>query len=107
MLLLASDSPAEAIATSKRILRKEGGNARHGLQTTDDFRFLRLAWEVDPSTIGKGQKWFYFAKGGEYQPYWDDLHLTLNWENDGEGTEGICFSESQRDSWGIRLVSMD
>ncbi len=61
----------------------EGGSARHGLQTTDDFRFLRLAWEVSPSLTGRGNRWVFFAKGGEYQPYWDDLHLVINWADNG------------------------
>ena len=65
-------------------LKGSGGNARHGLQTTDDARFLRLVWEVRPCDVGEGHTWVLFAKGGEYQPYWDDLHLTIKWEDDGK-----------------------
>lgn len=79
-----------------RNLRSEGGNARHGLQTTDDFRFLRLAWEVAPTLIGRGRKWVHFAKGGEYQPFWDDIHLTLNWEDDGAELKNFVSAKSEK-----------
>lgn len=28
-------------------------------------------------------KWIPFAKGGEYSPYYSDIHLVVNWENKG------------------------
>lgn len=78
----------------------EGRTVRQGLATADDFRFLRLWWEVSPDKIvsgtGKetrenfirqtfeGKKWVPFAKGGAYSPYYADLHLVVNWERDGE-----------------------
>ncbi|WP_295432661.1 BREX-1 system adenine-specific DNA-methyltransferase PglX [uncultured Thiodictyon sp.] len=60
------------------------GDVKQGTVTADDFRFLRLIWEMDMTRIGLGDKWPRFAKGGEYRPFWDDVHLTLNWETDGE-----------------------
>src|SRR5207249_3539341 len=48
---------------------------RVGLQTSDDFRFLRLRCEISPDSIGEGRPWLPFAKGGEYSPYHDDIHL--------------------------------
>lgn len=64
-------------------LQRAIGEAVVGTQATPDFRFLRLAWEVSAPCRGLDQKWPYFAKGGEYRPFWDDIHLVLNWENDG------------------------
>ncbi|HVC94155.1 MAG TPA: BREX-1 system adenine-specific DNA-methyltransferase PglX [Pirellulales bacterium] len=58
-------------------------DVKQGTVTADDFRFLRLAWEVDSETIGLEQRWPYFAKGGEYSPFYDDVHLVLNWDRDG------------------------
>jgi hypothetical protein len=70
------------------------GNAayvRQGLATGDDFRFVRAIWEVDPRRIAlsrtetlAGKKWVPFAKGGEYSPFWSEVHLVVDWENDGE-----------------------
>jgi SAM-dependent methyltransferase len=72
-------------------LEGNGGEVRVGLQTGDDFRFVRLFWEVDPRRIAetreetsRGKRWVPFAKGGEYSPYWSDIHLLLDWERDGE-----------------------
>lgn len=36
----------------------------------------RRTWE--------GKRWVPFAKGGEYSPYYADIHLVVNWENEGE-----------------------
>ena len=31
----------------------------------------------------EGKRWAPFAKGGEYSPYYADIHLVVNWENEG------------------------
>ena len=75
-------------------------NVRVGLQTSDDFQFIRTWWEVTPSRLVSGtpetppeefraqtfagKRWVPFAKGGEYSPYYADVHLVVNWERDGE-----------------------
>lgn len=65
--------------------------ARVGLQTSDDFRFVRAWWEVAPRRVVRsreetleGKRWAPFAKGGEYSPYYADVHLVVNWEGEGE-----------------------
>jgi len=57
--------------------------ARQGLIPADDFRFVRTAWEIPFTNVGHGKRWFYYAKGGEYLLYYDDLPLVVNWEEDG------------------------
>lgn len=71
-------------------LEGNGAEVRVGLQTSDDFRFVRAFWEVDPAKIGRsreetfrGKRWVPFAKGGEYSPYYADIHLVVDWEEDG------------------------
>lgn len=55
--------------------------ARHtalvGLQSSDDFRFLRTWWEVEPRRIGT--RWFVFAKGGAFSPFYADLVLLIGY----------------------------
>ena len=68
--------------------------AKVGLQTDDDFRFLRLAWECPADQVGS--TWRYFAKGGEYSPYYDDIHLTVNW---ADGAREMRAFIEQRYSW--------
>lgn len=53
-----------------------------GLQTSDDSRFVRLMWEIDK--ISLKEQWYPFAKGGEYSPYYADIHLCVNWTNSGK-----------------------
>jgi hypothetical protein len=59
----------------------ESRTVKQGLATADDFRFVRAGWEVAPEKIGK--RWFLFAKGGEYSPYYADVFLCVNWKSDG------------------------
>lgn len=60
-----------------------------GLSTTDNFRFLRLRWEIEPKSIchylsGKYiSGWVPLAKGGEYSPYTGDIHLLVDWRENG------------------------
>jgi len=64
-------------------LEGHAAEVRQGLATADDGRFLRLWWEVPAADLGRGHCWVPFAKGGEYSPYWDDLHLVVDWGSDG------------------------
>lgn len=64
-------------------IKAQGSAARVGLQTGDNERFARAVWEVGATNIGQGKDWFYFAKGGEYEPFYDDIHLVVLWKDDG------------------------
>lgn len=86
-------------------------SVRVGLQTSDDFRFVRLWWEVTQALSpreraarsagegppggphlpltrhllpegeeGENRKWFPFAKGGAYSPFYADVHLNVRGE---------------------------
>ncbi|MBB3862675.1 hypothetical protein GGQ88_003977 [Novosphingobium hassiacum] len=59
------------------------GTAREGMKTFDNERFIRLPWEVVGSAIGKGKKWHWLVKGGEFSFFYSEVHLLLNWANDG------------------------
>ena len=78
-----------------------GADARQGLATGDDFRFVRAIWEVDPRHIGTSledtatKRWSPFAKGGEYSPYWADINLVIDWENEGKRVRGYAGSRPQ------------
>ena len=66
----------------------EESEVRSGLSTGDDFRFVRTRWEVDPHNIRsserEGGRWAPFAKGGDYQPYWGNIHLVVDWKDNGD-----------------------
>ena len=50
-----------------------------GPDTGDDFRFLRLNWEVntDPGF------WVNHPKGGAFSRFYSDVHLVINWREKG------------------------
>ncbi|HQO64937.1 MAG TPA: hypothetical protein PK528_15115, partial [Syntrophorhabdus sp.] len=63
-----------------------------GLQTDDDNRFLRLTWEISPENIGSKGGWCFLAKGGEYSKFWDDIHLMIDWSDDGAAVKQFVAS---------------
>ena len=90
-------------------LEGNGAEARQGLASGDDFRFLRLFWEVDPRRIAqsreethRSKRWVPFAKGGEYSPYWSDIHLLLDWGRDGEAIRSYPGSRPQNTQYFFR-----
>lgn len=69
-------------------------DARVGLQTSDNNRFLRLWQETSYSQIGFGmhnreeaseskRKWFPYNKGGDFRKWYGNQEYLVNWENDG------------------------
>jgi hypothetical protein len=59
-------------------------DAKQGLATGDDARFTRQFWEVPNSALGRGLKWVPFANRGGTEPFYADISLVVNWENDGK-----------------------
>jgi hypothetical protein len=68
------------------------GRVTMGLTTKDDFRFVRLRWEISPRSIGRQKRWVPFSKGGEYSWFTADLHLVVN-QHDG-GSELAAIAET-------------
>jgi hypothetical protein len=56
----------------------QGREVRLGDHPSDDFRYLRLFWET-PMNI-PGRDWRPYQKGGDYSPYYYDLHLVVDWD---------------------------
>lgn len=85
------DEPVRQLFETHQPLEGYGAYVRQGLATGDDFRFVRLYWEVAYERIGRsasetkaGRPWVPFAKGGEYSPYWSDIHLLVSFANEGQ-----------------------
>ena len=74
------------------------GEVRVGLQTGDDFRFLRTGWEVNASEKGKSKAWLPLAKGGEFRKFYDDIHLLVNWANSGVEIIHFCDANGKQRS---------
>lgn len=67
----------------------EGRTAQHGCSTKDDTRFVRLSWEI---TNAAG-KWFPYAKGGSYSPFYQDIVYLINWANDAKELEASLLKK--------------
>ena len=76
-----------------------GGNA-----TSDDFRFIRLFWEIPQSQLYPNghSLWRYLSKGGEYSIAYADIHLVLNWKDDGDYLGTYMYESRPRNGylWG-------
>jgi hypothetical protein len=57
---------------------------RQGLATTDNARFVRYWWEVEPPNfLGERNKWKPYAKGGRFRRWYESARHRVNWEDDG------------------------
>ena len=65
----------------RRLVPLEGGiaEAKMGLSTGDDVRFVRLWWETKESSTS----WVPYGKGGEYSPFFFEPHLLVDWTDQG------------------------
>ena len=87
-----SDKVREIFEKNKKL--GEVGEAKQGLATADNNRFLRLWNEVSFTKIGYNmsnsqealeskKKWFPCNKGGEFRKWYGNQEYLVNWENDG------------------------
>lgn len=53
---------------------------RVGDHPGDGFKFLRLFWEVQLDS--KKHEWVSYQKGGVYSPYYQDIHLMVDWDSE-------------------------
>lgn len=83
----------EIRAVFKRLEKFESAErtVKQGLATADDFRFVHLGWEVSPEQ--RGTRWFGFAKGGSYSPFYSDLALVLEWRDGGSILKAKVITE--------------
>lgn len=85
-----------------QLFRESVGPVRQGLASGDDFRFLRLGWEVPSDNIGRLRRWQRFSKGGEYSPFYDDIHLVVDWVANGAQLASYSGSRFQNTSYYFR-----
>lgn len=88
-------------------------DAKSGMTTTDNTRFLRLWEEVNCQKIGFGYgniadtqdmkyKWFPFCKGGDFRRWAGNESFVVNWFNNGEEIRIAAGGAT-----GGRLVNID
>jgi hypothetical protein len=82
----------------------EKRTAKQGLATADDFRFIRATWEV-PRTLAR--EWVPFCKGGEFSPYYADIHLVVKWHSEGGEMKAWAETLTGTNHWSRRVASVD
>lgn len=89
------------------------GEAKSGMSTTNNTKFLRYWFEVDTNNIGIGYKnilettdcmykWYFFAKGGDYRKWYGNYEYIVNWYNNGKDIRKAVIGAT-----GGRLVNID
>ena len=74
-----------------------GRTVKGGMKTQGDFRFLRLAWELPPTTKSP---WVPLCKGGSFSKFYFDLYLCAKWGDVGEEPRAYYEHISCDASWG-------
>jgi hypothetical protein len=96
-------TPADWLASYSRFesLEAHGFVVRQGMESSDNFRFVRLWWE----TPAKAGKWYPYSKGGWFGPYWRDMDVVVNWGANGEEVKE--FSASIYGTWTKQITNSD
>lgn len=88
----ASDHLIQSFVVGKRL--DSIATPRQGLATSDNNRFLRKWWEVEPENTDRscsdrdsakksGRRWFPIIRGGSYRKWWGEYDEVVNWYDDG------------------------
>jgi len=88
----------------------EGREVAIGASTKDDFRFLRLLWELLPehkAQIGGDRlvssgTWIPIAKGGAHARFFSGLYLAINWRSNGEELKALISEYRGCRGWGYQ-----
>ncbi len=64
----------------KQGLIKNNFKVAEGLTTANNDKFLRFFWEIEKNTINDFP---FYAKGGQYNKYYGNVWLCINWKNNG------------------------
>jgi SAM-dependent methyltransferase len=78
----------------------------HGAATLDNERFLRLAWEVQPVTVGREARWVPITKGGEYSPFVSNFDLLILWEDDGAELKAYASNLRSGRGWSAHWTAV-
>ena len=75
-------SSIASLWTEGRTMQPALATVRTGSKTFDNFRYLRLWWELSADALNRG--WRRYEKGGKYRPYLSPTPLLVNWKRDGQ-----------------------
>jgi hypothetical protein len=101
-------SPRKLQSLGSRFLPYEPtfGRVLSGVQTGDDFRFVRASWEVYQAR-GSDQKWHPFLKGGSASPFYADVSMVVDWSGDGSEMKEAIVLASKGGHWSRNIRNPD
>lgn len=59
------------------LIETEGQN-----KTANNEKYVRLAWEVSNSKVGKNLRWLPYAKGGDYRKWFGNMQHVVDWSKE-------------------------
>ncbi|MFC6380854.1 BREX-1 system adenine-specific DNA-methyltransferase PglX [Psychrobacter glacincola] len=74
-------------------LEEAGATIKVGLQTGDDFRFLRNYWEVSPELVA--DSWVFYSKTEKAIPWHSPINLIVNWSSSGYEVKNFYDSKGK------------
>jgi hypothetical protein len=93
-------------------LEADGREVQSGASTMDDFRFLRLFWEISADTQARGRhetidgkRWVPLAKGGSFSRYYIDWELVVDWKRDGKSMKAHVADYRGSKGWGYHWAA--
>ena len=94
-------TPEESLQAYARFkaLEDYGVVVKQGMESSDNFRFVRLWWEV----AADNSNWKPYSKGGSFGPQWRDIDVVINWGS--EGKEVKEFSGSLFGTWTKQITN--
>jgi hypothetical protein len=101
----------------------DGQTVKQGLATAADFRFVRCWWELNSSQLidgkeswhaekflsrtSEGKQWVWFGKGGGMKPFCSDLHLVVNYGENGREIKAWAVLLEEGAHWSKRIYSTE
>lgn len=82
-----------------------GRSAKVGVQTSDDFRFVRGWWALSPKLLGT--RWLPFTKGGTISPVYSDVRLCLVWQSEGHELKAFAETTPGTSHWSRNIRSIE
>lgn len=59
------------------LIETEGQN-----KTANNEKYVRLAWEVSNSKVGRNSRWLPYAKGGDYRKWFGNMQHVVDWSKE-------------------------
>ncbi|MGE0827630.1 MAG: hypothetical protein AB7P18_36585 [Candidatus Binatia bacterium] len=81
----------------------DGIHFKEGLNTTNNTRFVRWAWEVS----SYGNRWFRYAKGGGYRKWHGLEYWAADWEHEGARMKRYVVEKAGNQHWSRRLIGIE